>query len=60
MYPPHDPLLLVAGEAIHQVVRGLEADVREEPRHQARATVQLRLYGRPVHRCVDIVLIFYR
>ena len=33
LYPPHDPLLLVAGESIHQVVCGLEADVREEPRH---------------------------
>ena len=40
-------LLLVLGEAVHQVVRGLVGDVREEPVHDVTVPVQLKLDGVP-------------
>ena len=40
-------LLLELGEAVHQVVRGLVGDVREEPVHDVNVPVQLKLDGVP-------------
>ena len=40
-------LLLILGEAVHQVVRGLVGDVREEPVHDVTVPVQLKLDGVP-------------
>ena len=40
-------LLLVLGEAVHQVVRRLVGDVREEPVHDVNVPVQLELDGVP-------------
>ena len=40
-------LLLVLGQAVHQVVRGLEGDVWEEPVHDVTVPVQLKLDGVP-------------
>ena len=40
-------LLLVLGQAVHQVVRRLVGDVREEPVHDVNVPVQLELDGVP-------------
>ena len=39
------PLLLQLGQAVHQVIRGLVGDVREDPVHKWLVPLQLMLDG---------------